>query len=475
MRVLSFVIPTIWRFCHAANSAISSQSPCSSNPCRNNGTCRDRSLNRYTCECTAPFAGDFCDQDKDECLSTPCFNLGTCNNLIDAFNCSCSAAFSGPLCQTALTTCTAQSPALQAQRILMFLLMTLSLLVLIVALIGLGVVFHYIVKVRSLERALHQAQELSLLCAVLIVLVARARTLFDSGSFCGKEGLGNPPRMSDAVCSSVAVVLHYLFLVYFLLLVLEALHNYMLYTYVFVRHPLLNLTGYIIIALYLPILPVGITGGLLFQSYVTTETCWLNLDSTNMIIEVIPVLLLVATAVVTAEATSMLRNFPPNPLANEVKRTSAITNATGTMFIAPLSLFSWLLGIASVHNVSLTAYICATVLNCLLAFAIVFFHSMGNERARALLERTFCGCCPYYKKKMRRARKQQQQLAEESEMDNGTDDFVGNDDSDQEILTRGRNERFPKVKNNIVEWKFGQKPLTLSGAKHTIHVEGGYE
>lgn len=95
----------------------------------------------------------------------------------------------------------------------MFTLMTLSLLIMIAALIGLGIVFKRVFKTRSLERALHQVQEIVLLIAVVIVLVGRARTLFDSGSFCGKDGLGNPPRMSDPVCSSFAVVLHYIYLV----------------------------------------------------------------------------------------------------------------------------------------------------------------------------------------------------------------------------------------------------------------------
>ena len=63
-------------------------------------------------------------------------------------------------------------------------LYSLSLLILIVVLVGLVVSFHWIFAVRTPERYLHTMQETCLVLAAVILLVARARTIFDSEAIC---------------------------------------------------------------------------------------------------------------------------------------------------------------------------------------------------------------------------------------------------------------------------------------------------
>ena len=94
-----------------------------------------------------------------------------------------------------------------------------------------------------------------------------------------------------------------------------------------------------------------------------------------------------AAAVVTAEATGMLRDFPENPLGDDSKRTSAITNAKGTLVIVPFSLTAWILGMTAVQNLSLQIYAFASLSNLVLTLALLLFHTAGNDSARAFLER----------------------------------------------------------------------------------------
>ena len=51
--------------------------PCSSNPCRNNGTC-SISSNNYSCQCIPPYDGVHCESVVNVCASNPCLNNGKC-------------------------------------------------------------------------------------------------------------------------------------------------------------------------------------------------------------------------------------------------------------------------------------------------------------------------------------------------------------------------------------------------------------
>ncbi|XP_070708966.1 cubilin [Pempheris klunzingeri] len=84
-------------------------SSCSSNPCRNGGTCLNL-LNSYHCVCPSNWAGPNCATDVNECqvyagTLQGCQNGATCVNTPGSFTCNCSPEWSGILCTVRYDDC----------------------------------------------------------------------------------------------------------------------------------------------------------------------------------------------------------------------------------------------------------------------------------------------------------------------------------------------------------------------------------
>ena len=69
----------------------------------------------------------------------------------------------------------------------------------------------------------------------------------------------------------------------------------------------------------------------------------------------------------------------------------------GKIVIVPLSFIAWFTGLSAVHSTSLALYSAAATLNLVLVSLIMFFHTLGNEEARAMLAKV-CFCCKCLKK-----------------------------------------------------------------------------
>jgi phosphoglycerol transferase MdoB-like AlkP superfamily enzyme len=160
----------------------------------------------------------------------------------------------------------------------------------------------------------------------------------DTGALCDALNSPNyqPPKLSPTACGAIAVALHYLYAMHFLTLFVEALHNYTLYTYVYVRRPMLNRHVQVPLLLVAPVVAVAPTAVFLFTSYTNFDTCWVALSSTNMIIETAAIILLAALAIILCEATPM-RNFKPHPQTDETLRTAAGRSARAGLGITILS------------------------------------------------------------------------------------------------------------------------------------------
>ncbi len=118
---------------------------------------------------------------------------------------------------------------------------------------------------------------------------------------------------------------------------LQALHNYTLYTFVFVHRPMLTRRLLLPIALLAPLIFVVPTAAISFTKYINKNTCWVDYSQINAFIEAIPNVVLGLLAIIIGEATPM-RKFKEHLNANAELRTAAVTNARATIFISAVSV-----------------------------------------------------------------------------------------------------------------------------------------
>ncbi|XP_067272516.1 slit homolog 1b isoform X2 [Pseudorasbora parva] len=82
-------------------------SPCSSNPCQNNGRCRSDATHHYKCSCALGYQGQHCEVSVSACEGDPCLNGGTCHSeeARKAFSCLCPLGYSGQFCELDVDEC----------------------------------------------------------------------------------------------------------------------------------------------------------------------------------------------------------------------------------------------------------------------------------------------------------------------------------------------------------------------------------
>ncbi|XP_068081387.1 cubilin [Anabrus simplex] len=86
---------------------------CSSNPCRNGGTCED-SYDSFICRCPPNWEGTLCDTDVNECArfagtDLGCQNGATCINKPGTYECSCATGWFGIHCTQTSNACTSSA------------------------------------------------------------------------------------------------------------------------------------------------------------------------------------------------------------------------------------------------------------------------------------------------------------------------------------------------------------------------------
>ena len=72
----------------------------------------------------------------------------------------------------------------------------------------------------------------------------------------------------------------------------QSLHNYTLYTYVFVHRPMLSRRCLLPIALCAPLVVVVPTAVFSYSAYINANTCWVDYSQINALVEVIPNIIL---------------------------------------------------------------------------------------------------------------------------------------------------------------------------------------
>ena len=63
---------------------------CSDKPCKNNGTCVQKSNGQFNCTCSGFFGGELCQKSQNPCLVNDCSGNGVCRPITsDEYECEC--------------------------------------------------------------------------------------------------------------------------------------------------------------------------------------------------------------------------------------------------------------------------------------------------------------------------------------------------------------------------------------------------
>ncbi|XP_077993791.1 cubilin-like [Glandiceps talaboti] len=86
---------------------------CTSNPCKNGGTCVNL-YKKFQCRCTEAWKGTTCESDVDECVEyrgtdLGCQNGATCDNTDGGYSCTCKPNWFGVHCRSSHDDCTGGS------------------------------------------------------------------------------------------------------------------------------------------------------------------------------------------------------------------------------------------------------------------------------------------------------------------------------------------------------------------------------
>ncbi|CAF1083657.1 unnamed protein product [Adineta steineri] len=69
------------------------------NPCQNGGTCSNKGVGAFICQCSSRFTGTKCEKIS-ACYNNPCVNNGVCEAFNETqFFCTCPPYFTGPRCE----------------------------------------------------------------------------------------------------------------------------------------------------------------------------------------------------------------------------------------------------------------------------------------------------------------------------------------------------------------------------------------
>ncbi|XP_071784801.1 uncharacterized protein [Asterias amurensis] len=187
-------------------------------------------------------------------------------------------------------------------------------------------------------------------------------------------------KQDETACTSIAIILHYFYTASFAWMLVEGIH-----LLVEVKNPVGNYFRqksryYLIIGWGLPVMIVGVTLSIAFESYGTADTCWVSIDNGAVWMFVGPCIFITLVNlwilyIVWKNTQQLSDMYEKTKFHSSSLRASAI--------LLPFLGISWVFAILQVNYDIVELAYCFTVLNSLQGVFIFLFHGLGSREVRA--------------------------------------------------------------------------------------------
>jgi len=244
---------------------------------------------------------------------------------------------------------------------------TASTLLIIFVSITLGL--FAMLRIYNTGRVIQMNMEMSLISAHLLLLI------------------GGDPEMV-MVCKVISVLIHMFHVTCFVFMFLEALYTYSLVAFVVKRDGLLTKKQNIAVGWGTGIGTTMIVVSLEWKNYGGEYHCWLQMNTTLMIGQYVPMVVLAILTLTLIEAAGAAE-YRKLPGIDQRQQTSAKIMQRSNLIIMPLVFASFLTGTLAAYEQDPGLYGTFTLINGMLGGSVFFFHCTGNERVRALLVKAY--------------------------------------------------------------------------------------
>jgi hypothetical protein len=165
---------------------------------------------------------------------------------------------------------------------------------------------------------------------------------------------------------------------------LESLHTYTIVAYVVKKNGVLSRLQNTLVGWGFSLAITCIVVGLNYDDYGGEYHCWLQVNTSLMFGQMIPIIVLVILTFTMIEAAGVA-DYRRVPGLDQQQLISAKIMQRTNLVIMPIVFISFIIGFMSEYNQDIPLYGTFTVLNGFLGAAIFFFHSTGNEMVREKL------------------------------------------------------------------------------------------
>ncbi|XP_070574016.1 uncharacterized protein [Ptychodera flava] len=190
----------------------------------------------------------------------------------------------------------------------------------------------------------------------------------------GADATGN-----QQLCTGVAMLLHYVYLVAFMWMLVEGIHLYLRVTKVFSTG--LYLRFYYPTAYGLPAIVVGVTAGVNVAAYGNESVCWLTVHDKSIWAFAGPaffiILANVGILVVVMHTFLAVKSIAKKPKIEQAKRSTR-----AALVLLPLLGITWLFGCLAFNKATVVFQYVFAILNSLQGFFIFIFHCLANDDVR---------------------------------------------------------------------------------------------